>query len=140
VKLPGRFQVIPGPTEWILDVAHNAEAAQSLAASLAARRHSGRTIAVCGILSSKDIAGIVAALAREIDRWIAVGLEGPRALPPAELARRIGAAGAASVVSVADVASGMAQARAECGPEDRVVVFGSFLTVGPALDWLDRES
>jgi dihydrofolate synthase/folylpolyglutamate synthase len=140
VCLAGRFQVIPGSPEWILDVAHNAEAAASLAASLAARPHSGRTIAVCGILADKDVEAIIAALAPQVHRWIAVGLEGPRALAPAELARRIGQAGAPSVVAVADVAAGLAQARVECGPRDRAVVFGSFLTVGPALAALGAGS
>jgi dihydrofolate synthase/folylpolyglutamate synthase len=133
VRLPGRFQVVPGQPEWILDVAHNADAAASLAASLAARPCAGRTFAVCGILADKDVEAIVAAMAPQVRRWIAVGLEGPRALAPAQLAGRIGRAGARSVVAVADVASGLAQARVECVPGDRVVVFGSFLTVGAAL-------
>jgi dihydrofolate synthase / folylpolyglutamate synthase len=136
VRLPGRFQIVEGAPEWILDVAHNREAAQSLAASLAERPCRGRTIAVCGILADKDVEAIVAALQAEVQRWIAVGLDGPRALPPADLARRIRAAGADSVVAVENVAAGMAQARLECRPGDRVLAFGSFLTVGPALAWL----
>jgi len=140
VRLPGRFQVIAGEPEWILDVAHNADAAQSLAVSLAARPCRGRTIAVCGILADKDVEAIVAALKSQVRRWIAVGLEGPRALPPADLARRIRAAGADSVIAVADVAAGMAQARTESRPGDRVLAFGSFLTVGPALAWLDGRT
>jgi dihydrofolate synthase/folylpolyglutamate synthase len=62
-----------------------------------------------------------------------VGLPGPRALPVAELARRIAAGGAASVVVAPDVAAGCRQARALAAPADRILVFGSFLTVGPAL-------
>jgi dihydrofolate synthase/folylpolyglutamate synthase len=139
VRLPGRFQVVPGRPEWILDVAHNPAAAEVLAASLAARPCRGRTIAVCGILADKDVEGIVAALVAEVHRWIAVGLDGPRAMPPAALAGRISRAGAESVLAAADVAAGMAQARAELNPEDRAVVFGSFLTVGPALAWLEAS-
>jgi dihydrofolate synthase/folylpolyglutamate synthase len=136
VRLPGRFQVIAGEPEWILDVAHNVQAAQSLAASLAARPGRRRTLAVCGILGDKDVAAIAAVLAPEVGHWVAVGLEGPRALAPAELARRIERAGVGSVLATADVAAGMAAARSEAKPGDRVVVFGSFLTVGPALAWL----
>ncbi len=140
VRLPGRFQVVAGDPEWILDVAHNADAAEALAASLAARPGRGRTIAVCGILGDKDVESIVAALRNQVSRWIAVGLEGPRALAPAELAGRFVRAGAAPVLAVGSVAAGMQQARAECRPGDRVLVFGSFLTVGPALAWLDSAS
>jgi dihydrofolate synthase / folylpolyglutamate synthase len=135
-RLAGRFQVFGRDPEWILDVAHNADAARSLAASLAARPCRGRTIAVCGILADKDVEAIVAALAPQVRRWIAVGLEGPRALAPAALAARIAATGASPVLAAADVVAGLAQARAECRPGDRVLVFGSFLTVGPALAWL----
>lgn len=140
VRLPGRFQVVAGEPEWILDVAHNADAARSLAASLAARAAAGRTIAVCGILADKDVAAIVAALAPHVARWIAVGLEGPRSLIPAALAERVEDAGGRQVTQAATVAAGLALARAECARGDRVLVFGSFLTVGPALDWLGLTS
>jgi dihydrofolate synthase/folylpolyglutamate synthase len=91
---------------------------------------------VCGILGDKDVEAIVAALSPQVRHWIAVGLEGPRAISPAELANRIVRAGGSSVHAAESVAAGMAKARIESQPGDRVVVFGSFLTVGPALDWL----
>lgn len=133
VRLPGRFQVVPGPPEWILDVAHNADAARTLAASLSARPCGGSTIAVCGILADKDVTEIVRALAASIGRWIAVGLPGPRALPADELARRIAAAGGTPVAPAVDVEAGCRQAAAAAAPGDRILVFGSFLTVGSAL-------
>ncbi len=133
VRLPGRFQVIAGDPEWILDVAHNADAARALAASLAARPGRGRTVAVCGILGDKDIGAIVRALSGRIDHWIAVGLDGPRALTADDLARRIVESGATSVESAPSVAAGLRQAQVARMPGDRVLVFGSFLTVGPAL-------
>ena len=140
VHLPGRFQIVAGHPEWILDVAHNEEAALALSTSLAARPCAGRTLAVCGILGDKDVEAIVGALVIRISRWIAVGLEGPRALGPAELARRIERAGGGSVETATDVAAGMQKARAECRSGDRVLAFGSFLTVGPALSWLGLAS
>ena len=94
---------------------------------------------MCGILADKDVEAVVAPLLPGVQRWIAVGLEGPRALLAAELARRIRGAGAESVVAVGDVAAGLDLARAESRPGDRVLVFGSFLTVGPALDALGAE-
>jgi dihydrofolate synthase / folylpolyglutamate synthase len=136
IRLPGRFQVIEGEPEWILDVAHNPDAALALAASLAARPARGRTFAVCGILADKDIESIVSALAGRIHQWIAVGLAGPRALEAAELAKRIAAIAGRAVDTGSDVEDGMRRARAACAPGDRVLVFGSFLTVGPALGLL----
>jgi dihydrofolate synthase/folylpolyglutamate synthase len=136
VRLAGRFQVIDGDPEWILDVAHNPEAARALAASLAARPVRGHTVAVCGILADKDIEDIVKSLADGIQQWIAVGLAGPRALTAAELARRIAAVAGKAVDEADDVAAGLRQARSAARAGDRVLVFGSFLTVGPALGLL----
>jgi dihydrofolate synthase/folylpolyglutamate synthase len=133
VRLAGRFQVIGRDPEWILDVAHNPDAAQALAASLAARPTRGRTIAVCGILGDKDIEGIISALAGRVDRWIAVGLSGARVLAADELARRIAIATGHAADVAGDVENGLRMAQTLSAPGDRVLVFGSFLTVGPAL-------
>jgi dihydrofolate synthase / folylpolyglutamate synthase len=147
VRLPGRFQRVPGEIEWVLDVAHNVPAAQELHASLSAlpRRP---TVAVYGILADKDARGITAVLAASVDAWIPVQLAGPRAVATDELAARL-PAGAAVLAHARDVAHGCALARdwAEQSTRDRatadtdtrgarVLVFGSFLTVGPALEFL----
>jgi len=133
VRLPGRFQVFGKDPEWILDVAHNPDAARALALSLVARQIRGRTVAVCGILGDKDIDGIVAALMIPVQQWIAVRLDGPRSLPEPELASRIASRAGAPVTAAESVAAGCTLAAANCGAGDRILVFGSFHTVGPAL-------
>ncbi|HPF28313.1 MAG TPA: bifunctional tetrahydrofolate synthase/dihydrofolate synthase [Steroidobacteraceae bacterium] len=134
-KLPGRFQIVQREVEWLLDVAHNEPAAVELASNLRDRPCAGRTIAVCGILGDKDVTAIVAALAESIDEWVLVTLEGPRAIDAATLAARL-PAGASVMALSQDVASGCELAAARARDDDRVLVFGSFLTVGPALAWL----
>jgi len=139
VQLPGRFQVVPGQVEWILDIAHNEPAAQVLAAQLAARAlpdaAHGRTFAVIGVLRDKDAAGIAAALAHVIDRWIVCALPGERGGRAARLAARLGRA-SLSMELAPSVVAGCERARAAARPGDRVVVCGSLHTVGPALEWL----
>jgi dihydrofolate synthase / folylpolyglutamate synthase len=139
VQLPGRFQVVAGEVEWILDIAHNEPAARVLAAQLAARPLPGgagaRTFAVIGVLKDKDAAGIAAALAEVIDRWIVCALPGERGGSAAQLAARL-ARVPQSMELAASVVAGCARARAQARPGDRVVVCGSLNTVGPALEWL----
>jgi dihydrofolate synthase/folylpolyglutamate synthase len=135
-SLAGRFQVVAGEPEWILDVAHNPDAARILAQSLRMRPVRGRTLAVCGILADKDVAGIVRAMRAAVDQWITVGLEGPRSLDAGELASRLEGENVGPVHDAPDVAAGCRLAAGLAGPHDRVVVFGSFLTVGAALCWL----
>lgn len=140
VRLPGRFQVFAGAVEWILDVAHNPAAAQTLAAQLNARPASGRTFAVCGILGDKDIQSIATILRDSFDAWVAVGLDSPRALTADALAERLTGAGLKVAAKAADVTAGCRTARAMAKPGDRIVVFGSFLTVGPALELMESGS
>lgn len=133
-RLPGRFQIVPGEVEWILDVAHNVPAARVLADNLATLP-AKRTIAVFGILGDKDIGGILATLSPNVDAWVPVTLEGPRSVHAQSLAAHLPPA--APIVELATtVASGCRAARAAAAPGDRIVVFGSFLTVGPALEFL----
>jgi dihydrofolate synthase / folylpolyglutamate synthase len=142
VHLPGRFQILrlpapgrPEAVEWILDVAHNEPAARQLAANLQARPLIGRTYAVCGILRDKDVEAIGQALQTPIDEWILCSLPGSRGSQASELAVRLSAAVPTAVLA-ASVGEGCDLARARARSGDRVVVFGSFATVGSALEWL----
>lgn len=135
VELPGRFQVVPGEVEWILDVAHNAPAARELAANLRARPCEGRTLAVAGFLDDKDVASIGAQLRELIGLWVLVDLPPPRGLEARHVAARLGL-GEDTVKLAGSVEEGCARARAQASRGDRIVVFGSFHVVGPALEFL----
>jgi dihydrofolate synthase/folylpolyglutamate synthase len=134
VRLAGRFQRVSDPRgfEWILDVAHNPAAAATLADNLRALPVTGRTLAVCGMLGDKDVTGVIAALRDSIDEWLAASSEGPRAIDAAELVRRALSAGV-TLQPAGTVPEAMNRAASLARPGDRVVVFGSFHTVGPAL-------
>lgn len=141
-RLAGRFQVIAaggGGVQWILDVAHNPDAARVLARNLRETRTDGRSLAVCGILSDKDAAGIAAELADSFDAWWLASTEGARGSSGGVLAERFGGTIHAPLALAADVAAACAAAAVAAGPHDRIVVFGSFHTVGPALDWLRAQ-
>lgn len=136
VSLPGRFQVIArNGTEWILDVAHNSDAAVTLSGRLGELPARSPTIAVLGVLADKDWRAIAESLAGRFEGWITAGLSGPRALSPHALAEGLRAMGLHVLAECTDVATACARAR-EIAPKGRIVVFGSFLTVGPALQWL----
>jgi dihydrofolate synthase/folylpolyglutamate synthase len=145
VRLVARFQVIPpirpGAPTWILDVAHNPAAARVLASNLRDSPSAGRTLAVCGILTDKDAAGVAAELRASIDAWWCVSTEGERGRSGAALAETIRreVAGAVTVEAADGTTAGCAAALAHANPKDRILVFGSFHTVGPALDWLEAH-
>jgi dihydrofolate synthase/folylpolyglutamate synthase len=135
VTLPGRFMVLPGRPTIVLDVAHNPHAARALAATLASMGFHPRTLAVVGMLADKDVAGVIEAVRPRVDRWYCATLPGPRGASAQALAARIEAAGvpAKAVRTFDDVEVSYVAAASDAGEADRIVVFGSFLTVAAAL-------
>jgi dihydrofolate synthase/folylpolyglutamate synthase len=134
-QLAGRFQIVPGPVEWILDVCHNEPAATVFCDQLAARPCAGRTIAVVGILGDKDVEVIGRLLHPLVDHWVVCTVPEPRGLPAEALARRLSLGDAAfQLAHSAD--AGCEAARSLAAPGDRVVVCGGFNIVGSALRWL----
>jgi dihydrofolate synthase/folylpolyglutamate synthase len=134
VALPARFQVLPGKPQVILDVAHNPQAAQVLAENLAVSGFAPETIAVCGMLRDKDIGGVLRALAPRVTRWHMASLTGPRAASAQELARHV-----VDAECFASPASAFGAALSRASENDKIVVFGSFLTVGEVMGWLKNN-
>lgn len=132
---PARFQVLPGRPMVILDVAHNLEAASALAQSLSAMgRWTGRTFAVFGMLRDKDIAGVARALKGAVDCWHIAPLPGPRGTDTDFLRERLVEAGiCGQITAFPDVATAFAAACEQAGVNDRIIAFGSFLTVAAAM-------
>ena len=132
MALSGRYQRI-GNT--ILDVAHNVESAGVLADNLRAERGSGKTWLVLGMLADKPVEEVCAVLAPLVQGAVFGGLPPPRGLDADALQQRAAAGGlkgqaAAGVVDAYRVAQSLA------GPDDRILVCGSFLTVAAVADLL----
>jgi dihydrofolate synthase/folylpolyglutamate synthase len=131
---PGRFQVVPGRPSWILDVAHNREAAQALAQSLVAYGCRGRVRAVLAVLADKEPELIALPLVPLVERWYLSRGDDPRAMPAETLALRLRGtlAGAESLV-FGELDRALERAQADSAPDDSIVVYGSFVTVAQAL-------
>jgi len=134
VDLPGRFQIVPGRPTLVLDVAHNPHAVAALALNLDQMGFYPRTHAVFGAMADKDLAGLIARIAPLIDAWYCSDLPLARAASAAQLAAVVRAtAPKASVSEHADPAAALAAALAVADPADRILIFGSFFTVGGVL-------
>lgn len=134
VSVPGRFQVLPGTPVTVLDVAHNPAAARALAATLAQQRVAGRTFAVFGMLVDKDIVAVVRALMPRVDGWYLTTLHGARGATAEQLRSALVTAGVqAPAATFATPVDAYEAAKRAASAADRVVVFGSFYTVGDIL-------
>jgi dihydrofolate synthase/folylpolyglutamate synthase len=141
-SLTGRMQQIcVADTDYILDVAHNPEAAEYLAGQLRDKPVAGRTLMVLGMLADKDIDQVLALLCPVIDQWNLVSLKGARGQSAQVLSDKLTALGVAVTLqatydTVADALEGV---RGEVAAADRVVIAGSFLTVSDALVALNMD-
>jgi dihydrofolate synthase/folylpolyglutamate synthase len=143
VELPGRFQIVPGQPALVLDVAHNAQAVAVMARNLDAMGFYPRTHAVFGAMRDKALADMLAAVRELIDAWYLCPLPSPRSASAEELQALVepplpaGATGSRPgrppVSRHADPAAALRAAVAAADPADRIVVFGSFFTVGGVL-------
>jgi len=132
--LPGRFQTLPGRPLRVLDVAHNLQAAQALAATLRDQPVSGKTIGVVGMLKDKPIVDVMRAMADVVDRWHVASLGGARGAAAEHVRAAMAEAGIRTpIVLHADVSAAYAAACREARTDERVVAFGSFYTVGAIL-------
>jgi dihydrofolate synthase/folylpolyglutamate synthase len=138
VELPGRFQVLPGQPSVVLDVAHNPHAAAVLAANLDQMGFFPKTIAVVGMVSGKDAQEVFRRIGDRVDHWCLASLDGPetngRPRPAESLAEALKEAlPQAAFTCYSDPASALGAAREMVEPNDRIVAFGSFLTVSHIL-------
>ena len=142
LDLPGRFQVLPGQPLVILDVAHNPHAAATLAQNLDNMGFYPYTYAVFGAMLDKDIEGIVSQLKTRIDHWCLTALPLPRAASVQQLRENVLAVedhlrnevnGESSIRTFDSPAQAYSNALSRAGENDRIVVFGSFLTVAGVM-------
>lgn len=134
VENPGRFQVLPGRPAVILDVAHNPHAAAALALNLVQMTGYRQTFAVFSMLKDKDVAGVVKLLRGHIDHWLLAPLDGPRAMDPLVLQQCLVDAGVKADVTICtNIGEACDRAYRMAGDGDRILAFGSFLTVAAAM-------
>jgi dihydrofolate synthase / folylpolyglutamate synthase len=126
--LPGRMEVVQERPTVVMDGAHNAMAAEALAGEV--RRFAYRSLLlVVGVATGHDPRGILAALGPLADRVFATQPTWIKGLPAAEIAA-IARDYCASVETITPPIAAARAALSEAGPEDLVLITGSFYVVG----------
>lgn len=141
VELPGRFQIVPGQPTLVLDVAHNPHAVAALTANLDAMGYFPATHAVFGAMADKDLAAMLARIGPLVDYWYFTDLPTPRSETAQALLHKWqtvklltkGVQREAPASVYAHPQAALEAALGCAAPADRIVVFGSFYTVGGVL-------
>ncbi len=121
---PCRFEYIPGSPPFLLDGAHNAHGAASLAAGLRDYFPGQKFTMVMGVMADKDYTDILALMEPLATRFITLAPDSPRAMPPEKLAAMI-----KTVPALAAESIGQAVALAKTWG-DPVCAFGSLYYIG----------
>ncbi|BCX83005.1 dihydrofolate synthase/folylpolyglutamate synthase [Methylomarinovum caldicuralii] len=135
VRLPGRYQLLPGTPERLLDVAHNPQAAALLAEHLRRNWPGRRVLALFTAMADKDIEGMLTRMGEVVDVWALAPLAGnPRAASSERLLTAFERAGLPRPLhGFSTVAAALDALESMAGAEDLIVVFGSFFLVAELL-------
>lgn len=137
VELPGRFQMLAGQPVVVLDVAHNAHAAAALAVNLDAMGFFPVTHGVCGAMADKQLEAMFAHLSPMVDYWYFCDLPAPRAATAQQLQQRWQKQNIrqdSRALTFATPVDALQAALHNASQADRIVVFGSFYTVGDIME------
>lgn len=123
----------------LLDVGHNPHAAQFLARRMAQRPVVGKRLAVFGLLSDKDLDGVVGELVSSVQGWAVAPLPTPRSRPAEQLQSALQNLGV-EAASYDSVAQALEAQCVNATADDEILLFGSFYCVAEALEWLARHA
>ncbi len=134
----GRFEIISDEPRIILDVAHNPDGMEVLIDTLRALGIGfGRKIRVVfGAVEDKDVAEIGTLLAPISGRLYAVRADNYRSLPAEDIEHQIAPSGIPVTVA-GTVEAGIRMALEDAGPDDVVLICGSFYVVADAIAAFD---
>ena len=138
VDLPGRFQIVPGQPTLVLDVAHNPHAVAALVQNLDQMGFFPKTHVVFGAMADKDLSNLLTRMAPLVDHWVFCDLPTARAASARNLEalyQGLALKGPGPVVidCCESPQAALQTAVKNADPADRIVVFGSFYTVGGVL-------
>ena len=135
-EFPCAVLLPPGRPTWGFGASHQPPAVAALTASLTAMGYFPTTHAVFGAMADKDLAPMLARIGPLVDRWYFTDLPTPRASSAQALLASWQAQNKraqATATTYADPLQALHAAQAAADPADRIVVFGSFFTVGGIL-------
>lgn len=140
-QLQGRFQTLSEHPKVIVDVAHNQQAARVLAENLASMPIEGKTHFVIGMLNDKDHKAVFKEFTPHADSITILDLESARATDNHVLyddLMELGYDG--DVQCEEDFSRVIMRLLSQCTNDDRIMITGSFLTVGSALSYFQNKA
>ena len=136
---PGRFTVLGKKPYFVVDGAHNADAAERLAKSIEFYFTNKRIIYIMGMLRDKECEKVIAKTARFAQQIITITPpENKRAMDGYELASLV-AKENPNVTAAGSVEEAVELAKLLAGKEDVIIAFGSLSYLGRLMETVERD-
>ena len=132
----GRFSVLEAWPNIRFDVAHNPAACELLAKRVEQLNTKGEVYGLCGFLADKAVTECLAPLKELVSHWYCAPLATERSLSSSDLAAQIG--GKAHLFE--SIEQAFKAALEVLGPQDTLIVFGSFYTVSEVQELLSNSN
>ncbi|WP_116363973.1 bifunctional folylpolyglutamate synthase/dihydrofolate synthase [Parahaliea mediterranea] len=138
---PGRRQRRQlGGIDYLLDVAHNPQSVEKLVEYIDASPCNGKTIALFSAMKDKDLTAMLAQTSGRFAAWfLADQPDNPRAEKAARLGDLLREQGEFMISVSKNLRQALRRAQSVMTEGDRLVVFGSFVTVAAVMPLLDRD-
>ncbi len=131
-NLKGRCELIKN--KFLLDVSHNPAAVQNLKHFI--RRNfktRNRIVAVFGVMSDKDVLGMVEPIKKIVSRWYVTSPEIGRAMKTSKLTSLLRESTDSEIIEVDRVKDAVHRAFKDSSEETLILILGSFYTVSEAV-------
>jgi len=130
----GRFQVLPGTPQIVLDVAHNPQAVSKLLENMLKLPFAKNEYAVFGVALDKDITQILKLCIDKFAKWYIAPINTTRRIDNDKLIEIMlnNKIDQSSIIACDSISSACNQALSSMSDSDRLVCFGSFLVVEEA--------
>lgn len=130
-NLLGRFQVLPGTPQIILDTAHNPQAIEIMCNNMLKLPFAKRNFAIFAVAKDKDWQTIIKLACGKFDYWYLAWLNSERSVNPDLIAQELTANGITTdkIIINNKIENAFSQCYQQLTNEDRIVAFGSFLLV-----------
>lgn len=134
-NLKGRFQIVPGYPQIILDVAHNSHATETLLCNIKNLNKVENTYAVFGIANDKDVATIIKLCNNFFDNWFIAPIKSNKNINNIELLKIfMSVKGNTDKITLCKcIKEAFNNAKNIANINDRIVCFGSFLVIEEIL-------
>ena len=131
INILGRFHLLPGLPQIIVDSAHNPQAVNQMIQNMVKLPFAKNNYAIYSCASDKDTHNVIKLCADKFDKWFIAPIASNRSIKMDTLQQILVNNGIkpANIITCDSITEALIKAKQICHNEDRIVAFGSFLVI-----------